>query len=352
MRKQLILSLFLITTLIGQAVALPIIPILIGVGISTGIIGYYLGVSTINQSYVEELEEKYQQAVQQNKEDNDENIRQLLFEIYARDSALYKVGQDFGEYTKNYAWALAKWTALKALSEGKDVEVAKMKARTAVMDYYENITKTLVNNFNATISTLNVTLNEYKEKAGLSEIYVDTENKIVYSDNGAGLYGVKYDPSQNKWVVDYRAGKHKLNVQGFELSEESKTIAGKSYTYNILKVHVKGSYYKSGWKSADWHVKVLNIQFAGSEVFNINDFYNAVNQIDSAYNSVINDLDAYVESLASAYPSINLTDFIDPYIIASQLHSDLQNYNYSGYVAGELALLGLNTHGLNKYNIG
>lgn len=358
MKARALASIFLITMLIGNAVALPIIPIIIGIGaISGGIIGYYLGTHTVNQSYVQELEQKYQALLTQNKEDNDRNIRQLLFETYARDSALYKVGQDFGEYTKNYAWALAKYKALKALSEGKSVEEAKMEARTAVMDYYENITKTLINNFNATVSLLNVTLNEYNSMAGLSNIDVYTvfKHHVIYTGITQTIFGLLwYNASNHCWMAStkYYVKKVVFNNISFIIITKDISVCRRAYSIAELHAHIKGYFIDEGGNKNSFDSnteEITKVKFAGSEVFNSSDFYNAINQIDQAYKEIINEIDTYVENLASAYPNgINLTKFIDPYILASQLSSDLQNYNYSGYAAAELALLGLSTHGLNR----
>jgi len=173
-KARIIMAAIMLSTVIGNAVAIAVLPLVLGAAAISGFIGYYFGTQTVNQTYVQELEQKYQQLLTSSKQTNDANIRQMLLEVYARDQNLYGLGADFGEYTKNYAWALAKYTALKALKEGKTVAEAKALAKMKVMDYYYNVTQTLINNFNATNILLNKTLNEYQNYAGVSEIRAAT----------------------------------------------------------------------------------------------------------------------------------------------------------------------------------
>ena len=134
-KRKAIMAALMLTLFIGQTVAVPlVIPLVLGAAAISGFIGYYFGTQTVNQTYVQELEQKYQQLLTSSKQTNDANIRQMLLEVYARDQNLYGLGADFGEYTKNFAWSRAKYVALKALKEGKTPAEAKALAKMLI--YY------------------------------------------------------------------------------------------------------------------------------------------------------------------------------------------------------------------------
>jgi len=354
-KARIIMAAIMLSTVIGNAVAIAVLPLVLGAAAISGFIGYYFGTQTVNQTYVQELEQKYQQLLTSSKQTNDANIRQMLLEVYARDQNLYGLGADFGEYTKNYAWALAKYTALKALKEGKTVAEAKALAKMKVMDYYYNVTQTLINNFNATNILLNKTLNEYQNYAGVSEIRAATYqfNALGYSGN---WFEIVFDPTKNKWTAAiydsspyYRADE--VYYAKIYLKPESKLIAGKSWTYYVLHGETKwGDFKYGGWRQFTWAAKIKTVKYAGVEVYNNAIFYAAINQIDKAYNQIINEIDLYVDNLVASVDLTNVTieSYYDPYILASQFNSDLNESGYAGYAAAELALLGFNTAGMNK----
>jgi hypothetical protein len=144
MRKQAILSLFLLTILMGHAVAIPlIVPLIVG-GIIGGGIGFWLGTSSNNndelQKKIEELEKKLQG-------DELKILSTLktstLDHWYKSKIIIFDLG-DHIHQGRLYAWSLAKYTMLKALKEGYDVNAAAAKARIAVYNYYLNVTKRVI----------------------------------------------------------------------------------------------------------------------------------------------------------------------------------------------------------------
>ncbi len=353
MRKAVMATLMLMT-LAGNVVAIAVLPLVLGIAAisGAGFLGYYFGTNSVNQTYVQELEQKYQQLLTSSKQTNDKNIQQMLLEVYARDQNLYGLGSDFGEYTKNYAWALAKFKALEALKAGKTPAEAKAAAKMAVMDYYYNVTQTLINNFDATNRLLNKTLNEYPNYAGVSQIVAATYKftAVGYSNN---WFKVIYDPVNNKWTAQvwvtspYYSNRGVYSAKVY-LETESKLIVGKQWSYNVLHGYVR--FKASQYSTFTWNAKVKTVEYSGVEVYNNTLFYSAINQINTAYNQIINEIDLYVDNLAASVDLTNVTidKFYDPYILASQFNSDLNASGYAGYAAAELALLGFNTTGINK----
>jgi len=92
-KRVVILSLFLIATVIGQTVAIPLIIPLIGVGVGllgAGAIGYWLGIQK-SEDY-QKLIEEYEAQLTQNTIENDINTRLYLQELYARDQNIIMLG--------------------------------------------------------------------------------------------------------------------------------------------------------------------------------------------------------------------------------------------------------------------
>ena len=353
-KRRVIMATLMLTIIVGQAGALTLIDYLMPVVLGPiGIIGYYLGVNSVNQTYVQELEQKYQQLLTSSEQTNDRNIQQMLLEVYARDQNLYGLGADFGEYTKNYAWTLAKYTALKALKEGKTLTEAKAEAKLAVSDYYFNVTKTLVNNFEAANNVLNISLSDHQTYAGISEIRATTYQFTALGYNG-NWFEVIFNPTQNMWTasVHDRSPYYSADAIAYAkiyLKQENTSVAGKLWTFNVLWGETKWID-KGSRKSFLWDAKIKTVHYAGIEVYNNTKFYSAIQQIDNAYNMIINEIDLYIDNLAASVDLTNVTieDYYDPYILASQFNSDLNESGYAGYAAAELALLGFNTTGINK----
>jgi len=357
-KRRVIMATLMLAIIMGQAGALTLIDYLMPVVLGPiGIIGYYFGTQTVDQTYVQELEQEYQQLLTSSKQTNDRNIQQMLLEVYARDQNLYGLGADFGEYTKNYAWALAKFRALEALKAGKTLTEAKTAAKLAVMDYYYNVTQSLVNNFDATNTLLNRTLNEYKNYAGVSEIRA-VSDRFNWDDYGSlDWFELIFDPTNQEWSgIPHESNPYIGNDGVIEveiyLNPQNMLIAGKSWSINTLWGYIKWKDYKGGGRvkyySMDYRIKT--VEYAGVKVYNTTLFYSAIQQIDTAYNQIINEIDLYVDNLAASVnlTAINISDYYDPYIMASQFNTDLNASGYAGYAAAELALLGFNTTGINK----
>jgi len=176
---------------------------------------------------------------------------------------------------------------------------------------------------------------------------------LGYSGN---WFEIVFDPTKNKWtavIYDsspyYRADE--VYYAKIYLKPESKLIAGKSWTYYVLHGETKwGDFKYGGWRQFTWAAKIKTVKYAGVEVYNNAIFYAAINQIDKAYNQIINEIDLYVDNLVASVDLTNVTieSYYDPYILASQFNSDLNESGYAGYAAAELALLGFNTAGMNK----
>jgi len=338
--RKLLISLFLLIT-IGHATA--IAPIVVGVIIGAsvvggGVIGYWLGTQKTNE--YEKLLQEYQQRLTLNTIQNDINTRLFLQELYTRDKVMSDLAQDLSEYSKNYAWALAKYTALKALFNGSSCSEAQELARQAVYNYYLNLTRTIITMNNETIELLEYVIDYYADNIQVSKIVID------YPDKYKTKY-IYFDNVSCSWKV---AGNYEY-VGGWNryVKTVGVNVLGQSFSIKEFWVHVdvKPSPYEG---AKEFDEKVTKITIAGEEVYNPNIYYNALNQIDSAYDYMVANIDAYVSQIASnmANLGINETDLLDPYILATFLNTDLNTTGYYGYAGAELALLGLPiTGGLN-----
>ncbi|ADB58836.1 hypothetical protein [Archaeoglobus profundus] len=343
MKIRVILSIFLIATLMGQTVALPLIPIVIGIaGVSSGIIGYWLGFQKSNE--YQKLLEDYEARLTNNTIQNDINTRLFLQELHTRDQNVAMLGQDISTYSKNYAWALAKYTALKALYNGSNAKEAQQLARQAVYEYYYNLTMNIITMANETAELVVHSLNYYVKNVGINSFVVDVPNTHIRSRAGGGIIATaEYLPKYGEIVLRWAWGTINRGYADDQLYIRTTkvNVLGKSFTVKRPTAHFKSDLDQK-WLFAN----VIYFKLSDSEkeiIYNWADYGNTLSRIDSDYKQVMANLDSYVLSIAQKLTQlgINETDLIDPYVLASQLNTDLNSTGYYGYVVAELALLGL-----------
>ena len=323
-KRRTLMSLFLLTLMVGNAVAIPlIIPLIAGLGLVGGAtIGYWLGIQKADET--QKLLEEYEQRLTSNNIQNEVNIRYYLAELGARDENIYSLTLDTLQYSKNYAWTLAKTTYLAAINNGSTHTDALNQANVKVLNYYETMVKNLIALNNETIEMLNVTIREYK----------DTCNAIgkSYLQDMSFLAG---DASYT--ITSYNGYTHTT----------TKTVTALGNNYVTEDLVLEDAY--AGGGIGDAIVKLVKVNTTEwTVVYQDSKLQSVLDQITTEYNNVINNLAAYFDAVNSAGISVNDTDLVDPYMLASQLNTDLNTTGYYGYAAAELALLGLPLTGLNK----
>ncbi|AIY90465.1 TPA_asm: VP4-like membrane fusion protein [Geoglobus acetivorans pleomorphic virus 1] len=354
-KRKAVMAALMLMMLIGQTVAIPlIIPIAVGFAASS-VFGYWLGIQD-SENY-QELIQQYEAQLTSNTVQNDINTRLYLQEIYARDNNIISLGQDLLKYSENYAWALAKYNALKVIDyeltqNGSDFLTAKTKAKQAAHDvvynYYLNLTRNIITLANESAGLLNYSLNYY-----LSNVRVSTVEMFVTGSQADGsiiiTYSkITYNPNTGSYAVTYSGTTDKqVYANSIILSTATVSALGNSYTYNVVKAQVQNtnSYDPDPYA---W-VTINKVLIGGDLVYDRSNYTVILSQIDSEYNMINANIDAYIDGLAQDYvANWNVTQLIDPYILAGLLNNDLNQTGYYGYAAAELALLGLNTTGINK----
>ena len=356
MRKAVILSLFLVTLLMGQAVAIPaVIPLIVGAvggGIGGGIIGYWLG----HKVYAENADKKIEQLKQQLRGAQLKILSDL--EVATIDHwdkskiIIFEMG-DHIHHGRLRAWALAKYTMLRALKEGYGVNAAAAKARTAVYRYYLNVTKNIINEANDTAEYFNYTLTEYirtynnmSDASGMDKVvalakyqYYNFNTKKYFGGSTewceyGKCVGNSYSHTCWKGNPPFKVVVKKVNVLGntFQVKELRTNSS-------LSSAHSDGFCDKIAFKDYRGNIHV---------VYDFTKYIDTLNKINQEYSNIIANINAYADALNANKNKINITDLIDPYVLAEFLDKDLNNTGYYGFAAAELALLGLNTTGLNK----
>jgi hypothetical protein len=359
-KRRAAMAAFMLTMVIGQTVAVPLILMIGAAGaaaaVQTYAISYFLGVLQKAEEY-DKLKAEFDSYLTSNTIQNDLQTRLYLQEVYARDNNTISLGQDLLQYSRNYAWALAKYEALKVIDyeltqNGSDFitakTIAKQKAHDAVYNYYINVTNNVIALANESGSLLNYSLNYYLSNVKVSsvEMFVtgsqtDGSVTITYSK-------ITYDPNSDTYTVTYSGTSYnQVYANSIILSTTTINALGNSYTYNVVKAKVKNT--NSNDPSPYAWVIVDRVNILSDRVYDRSIYTNLISQLDSEYNMINANIDAYIDGLAQDYVNNwNITELMDPYILAGLLNNDLNNTGYHGYAAAELALMGLNTTGINK----
>ncbi len=342
------LALLMIANLFTAYAIVPVIiagAVLIGSGIG---IGLWLGHNIWGKPADQKIHELEQQLT-------NETIENLATLETASENAwgkskiiVYNLG-DAVHYGRNYAWALAKYTILKALQQGDTLDAAASKARYAVYKYYLNVTKNIIEEANNTAKYLNFTLNEYAKEYGdnsPADKLVAEFTLTAWSSN----YWVRVYPGHkvtlkiwNRWSDDYSYCPFNWKSVPFKLGTTTIKALGKSFKVVVLTANV--SYCGDG--RAIYRAIGFSNGQSRTVVYDFSVYRQVLNQINSEYNNIINNINKYVQGLKNAH-NFNVSDLIDPYVLATFLDKDWNKTGYYGYAAAELALLGLNTTGLNE----
>ena len=342
MRKATLLALLMIANVLVANAFVSIIAGAILLAAGSTAFGLWLG----HHFWAKPADQKIKQLEQEltnSTLDNLATLESAALNVWDRSKVItYDLG-DAVHYGRNYAWALAKYTILKSLEQGNTLDAAASKARAAVLKYYLNVTKNIIEEMNNTAEYLNFTLNRYAEesqgvnavdKAGISfrvkiqwlyfsgSCQIGENKTLTYSGNG------------NTYHLALTWNKPYLKLQKVNVK-----VLGKKYTVLTLAMNI-------GQNLHFIDLKFRDPSGHDTVVYNWNVYANVLNQINNEYNNIVNNINAYVQGLKNS--TFNTTDLIDPYVLATFLDKDYNKTGYYGYAAAELALLGLNTTGLNK----
>ncbi len=296
-------------------------------------------------------------------------IRAETIKNYAYMQTLSNLTYDLSEYTKDNAFRIGVYTAIKELINGSNATVAKQKAHDVVKQYFYNITLNLVTWHNETVEEINETFNHYIDNVQLSKWYFDGKEKSYCGSWNIKVQDLEYNNDsytlrvkiRNKWVKN-GTWTHIGYISGWEayatltqeprltLTEKSTLFGLKYKALNIEAPFKVKKKWTSGWEyqSATYTSVVYTITFAGSEIYNYTAFSNTLNKIDSDYNYVNANIDAVVDNVVNAIVSgqLNETELAmllgnDPMLLAEIMNMDINTTGYYGLAVGELVLLGI-----------
>ncbi len=358
-KRRIVMATLMLTIIIGQAGALTLIDYLMPVVLGPiGIVGYWLGLQKAEE--YQQLIADYEAQLTSNTLQNDINTRLYLQEIYVRDNNIISLGQDLLQYSRNYAWALAKYEALKVIDyeltqNGSDFitakTLAKQKAHEAVYNYYVNLTKNIIVLANESAELVNHSINYYLTNIKVRDVEMGVTGSQTDGSCTIWYYNIKYNATNDKFTVTYDSSCSGIYGQtatnSWKTGTDSINALGTTFNYVVPLGQVKNTNPNDGapyaWVKIDW------LNMSNERVYDRSQYVNIISQIDSEYNMINANIDAYIDGLAQDYVSNwNITDLIDPYIVAGLLNHDFNATGYMGYAAAELALLGLNTTGINK----
>ncbi len=324
------------------------------------------------------------------------------------------IKEDFLQYTKNFAWSLAKYEIVKAISEGENLTIAEQRADEAIKQYYGNITQSVIGYERFTLEVLkhlrdrsldedvdydgiqnvqfvtskfttddkarnyrfeNVSISVADQQLNRSILYVgwDSQEKSVSlsADSSSGTVSVTIngigvatfsspDPETQNFSVDL----------GSYVTEVTVTAGGASQTVNFTEPvrYLVGKVDKSAeecndvakacisnvvvtFYGMDYVIKAITVDspalnYTGKTIWEKSEYDKLYADIDNTYKMMKANLHAYVVNISADYVrgNINLSDIIDPYVIAGQMVRDAKNTQYYAYSAAELALLGIPTN--------
>jgi hypothetical protein len=299
--------------------------------------GYFLGMQNIDEANqkIAELEA----ILTQSNTTNYYNMRQKLNDTLEQHYMFITFSEDVTQYLINYAWSLAKYEYMNATNNGLNHSEAITQAQAKVEEYYDKLIKNIITEHNETAQIIAYTLDQTitaANNAGFSKPadYYSNEAPItqwtglkLYSA-GSELYSVKVPPGTTTYVLSITA------------------LDNKNYNYLGLKTNV---YSMSGGDWTSPAVRTVDrIDFSDTVVWSTSKLTSLISQIDNQYNIIISNLATYLNEVQASNLTVNESDLIDPYVLATLLNTDWNTTGYYGFAAAELALMGLPLTGLNK----
>lgn len=278
--------------------------------------------------------------------------------------------RDMANKTKNYAWSLAQYTLVKELEEGLNsgltFDQAKVRAKTEaisrISEYYLNLSKNAVFEYEKAIEYYNATYRVLASRAMPEAIAVGT---MCCLQKGAKCLGTAkyFEFESGQYLFYYTA---RAVVEAPECSD----ISYKDYTATVVYPdgHTEGAilggmpkpeiekrtYSCSGLGGFEYYyLKFPTWGYYGSRIPNdINrmtkNLTATLTSLCNAYNQVVDNIAAYSESITETiYKSGDPAKYLDPATIAYFLNTGYNETGYYGYAALSAAMLGLNLTNLN-----
>ncbi len=221
---------------------------------------------------------------------------------------------------------------------------AKLEAKTAVRDYY-------MKELNNSLALWNAKMMRMQEEAESALIVGKNSADACVTCSGGERFYIITDtlPDGRTFNVGaYHNGVEgvmiiEIDDDGTLLTRIPRTAAEGAIIYNktlsLTNLSTSVNYY---WIKYIDDGSSYDYEFSNMDP-------SIFSQIDVKYKQVSDNLDIYADSLTEQiFSSIDVTELLDPIMLATQINNDYDQTGYYGYAAAELALMGLNLTGLNK----
>ncbi len=376
MRKSVILPLFLVTLLMGQAVAIPvIIPLAVG-AVGGGAIGFLMGsyfgklsFKTQDLSKVQKMTDVKAKArfIRETTRVTNDEVKQLLY-----------LTKEFAQYDRAYLWTVAKKEILDSIQEGVKsgkapvaiITKAEDKAKEKVRRLIANKTDNVIEAHNKLVSFVYSAYLEYsrihppegsdwvKEETVVSKDGCTCEYR-EYRDSEDCLkkeFDISCNPNATRWELlvpihyAYTTRERAESIGARYLYELYSKGYLENTCFDYLRVELcKGNdcnYYNR------LEIKeVEEIVFNGKTVYDEYElFLDTLRDLNNVYYEVINSIDEYTEQIINHYydqiktGKIDISELLDPVTLAMQYNYDFNNSGDPIFAISELALLGVPTN--------
>jgi hypothetical protein len=384
MRKSSVIPLFLIGLLLMHQIVVPAVAIVPAVALVAGLVGgaliggaidHYLAKGVQN---AEEFKEKYENLLNEYEKYKAqsmlENIGTLATVAFA-DHEQYKIAMDNIEdllhYTKNYAWSLVKYDVYKCRSEGKSCMECYSEVTEDLHNYYKKVADRVVAIHNTQVESLQKLVEplhgtvvitkscgeSIPDVLGGLEIRISVYmNDPVYYAGKYGLFRIKLTTSDgddycNSEKGDYYVVTYKWFWRGHRDIDTFKYTTV-SYQLPNLKINYTLKVYKM---SGDVHAHYIDPNgndivkhiwvITPSKTYTAYDYDKTtgiLDKIDLTYKQMVDNAVNYIQQIYTY--NINVSEVIDPYVLASFMSQQANETGYFAYYSAEMALLGLPTN--------
>ena len=395
MRKSSVIPLFLIGLLLVHQIIVPAVAIAPAVALGAGIVaGTLVGVSIdhilhgifdSSNAKAEEFKKKYEELLQDYQrykvETMLDNIGTFANGTFA-DYEQYRIAMDnideLLQYSKNYAWSLIKYTVYKCKRDGKDCIECQSEVTKALHDYYKNIANNVVAFHNTQVESLQSLVSplhgslEVTKSCGdsvppspLGKLEIRLLSVSGYTQGTYSLYRVNHtlvDHDGDHWCDDdqgdYHIYEYKWSWDGhpdidtFEYTAVNYTLPnlGIDYSLKIYKMSGSGDEHYIDPNGNEIVPKISVVTPSKTyEPYNYDRTTRLLDKIDQTYKQMLDNAVKYIQQIYSY--NIDVSEVIDPYVLASFMSQQANETGYFAYYSAEMALLGLPTNITSAFTI-
>lgn len=271
---------------------------------------------------------------------------------YQQDKNTLSVIENYAHDSKNIAWMKAKTAGVESLNNGSTKLQMKNDMIQAVNDYYS---KRIVNQI-AQVETSTATVQRMRHRAANASnistsfvhFYGGSVGLSIYTPNWQGTKNVTYTlPNGSTTTFQTIYWQAKFEASG-----------GNTY-YNYFHIGPSGVVKESrsngnAMSGTTTGVKVEppTSQYNATIAAKWSHFSQAYNGLNESRTQILANIDSFVNGTYDSYQagSINTSDLVDPYMLASQ-YASTDGSSQLSYSVASLAMMGLETPNLDNTSV-